>query len=108
MTPRRLRLTFVRVLLGLILPVIVVAGEHPVDRPIDFSRDVRPILSDRCYACHGPDKAKREADLRLDVAADATRDRDGRAAVVPGDPEESELIFRVEADDETVQMPPPD
>jgi hypothetical protein len=94
-------------LLGLILPMAAVAGEGPADRAIDFNRDVRPILSDRCYACHGPDKAQRKADLRLDLVDDATHDRDGHAAIVPGNPEESELVFRVEADEETVQMPPP-
>jgi hypothetical protein len=110
MNPGRLSLTFsgIRILLSLMLPMTVVAGERPADGTVDFNRDIRPILSDRCYTCHGPDKAERKAELRLDLAGDATRDRDGHAAIVPGNSDESELIFRVEADDETVQMPPPD
>ena len=55
---------------------------------IRYVRDVRPILSDRCFLCHGTDAAKRAADLRLDSFADATRDLgDGFAAIVPGDPD---------------------
>ena len=53
--------------------------------PIEFNRDIRPILSDRCYQCHGPDAAKRKADLRLDQEASAKADRDGGRAIVPGD-----------------------
>jgi hypothetical protein len=68
----------------------------------DFDRDIRPILSDRCYFCHGPDGERREADLRLD-------NRDGAIAsvVVPGKPAESELIARITSDDPDYQMPPP-
>jgi hypothetical protein len=67
-----------------------------------FNRDVRPILSDRCFACHGPDSAKRAADLRLDdrqAAIDAK-------AIVPGRPEESAILQRVLSDDPDVVMPP--
>lgn len=73
----------------------------------DYNRDVRPILAKNCYACHGPDEAKREANLRLDLGEDALRPRDeGAPAVVPGDPDASELIFRVTVEDETLRMPP--
>src|SRR5262249_34490612 len=71
-------------------------------------RDVRPILSDTCFACHGPDDQKRKANLRLD-----TRDgpfaklEGGGAAVVPGGPDESDLVFRIETDDPDLRMPPP-
>jgi len=77
------------------------------ERPVDFQRDVRPLLSEYCFACHGPDEATREADLRLDVAAAAYEDRGGQAAVVPGNPDESLLIERIEADDPDLRMPPP-
>ena len=65
---------------------------------VDFARDVKPILSDNCFACHGPDAATREADLRLDEREDVVRDRGGYAVVVPGDREASELWLRVHAD----------
>ena len=71
---------------------------------VDYGRDVQPILADRCYACHGPDSAKREAGLRLDRRSDAIANRDGFPAVVPGDPEASELVLRIR--DEVDPMPP--
>src|SRR4051812_32781252 len=74
---------------------------RPAEPPLEFNRDVRPILTDACFACHGPDKAKRKADLRLDTA------EGGKAAVVPGKPGESELIKRVTSEDDETVMPPP-
>src|SRR6056297_667539 len=73
--------------------------------PIRFSRDVLPILSDRCFHCHGPDAEHREAGLRLDQRESAVEDV---AAIVPGDPDESELLLRMTSDDPDLQMPPPD
>ena len=73
---------------------------------LDFRRDVQPILADRCFACHGPDAATREADLRLDVKADVLADRGGYAIVVPGDAEASELVLRILDEDDP--MPPRD
>ena len=70
---------------------------------IRFNRDIRPILSDACFACHGPDEAHREADLRLDVESSAKS-----LAIVPGDPEASELVARITSDDPDLLMPPPD
>jgi mono/diheme cytochrome c family protein len=75
--------------------------------PLRYDRDVRAILSDRCFRCHGPDAGKRQAELRLDVAESATALRDGKWAIVPGDPEQSELLRRVSSTDEDVRMPPP-
>ncbi|MFM9058699.1 MAG: PSD1 and planctomycete cytochrome C domain-containing protein [Planctomycetaceae bacterium] len=75
---------------------------------LDFNRDVRPILSDRCFACHGPDAEKREAGMRLDLREAATaRLDDGLTAVVPGDPAKSEIIARITSTDPDVVMPPP-
>src|SRR5581483_10375515 len=68
--------------------------------PIEFNRDIRPILSDACFQCHGPDKARRKADLHFDTEDGA------RAAVVPGKPEESEILRRVLAKDAKKRMPP--
>jgi mono/diheme cytochrome c family protein len=73
---------------------------------VSFNRDVRPILADNCFACHGPDASARQADLRLDVRAAATADRGGYPAIVPGDPAASELMVRVTAADEGLRMPP--
>ncbi len=70
---------------------------------VSFNREIRSILSENCFACHGPDKNSREADLRLD---DRTAAIDF-GAIVPGDPDASAIIQRIESDDDT-QMPPPD
>jgi hypothetical protein len=71
-----------------------------------FNRDVRLILSDRCFQCHGPDKRQRKASLRLDVREEAIKERDGVAAIVPGKPSASALIARIHSHDPEEQMPP--
>ena len=76
--------------------------------PIDFNRDIRPLLSDNCFHCHGPDAKKRKADLRLDIEANATADLGGHRAVVPGKPELSELVARIAHTDPQERMPPLD
>ena len=78
------------------------------ERPIDFNWDVRPILSDNCFRCHGPDEKNRQAGLRLDTAegAYAALRRPGTFAVVPGKPAESQLIFRITHANAVVRMPP--
>ena len=76
--------------------------------PLDFNRDVRPILSENCFQCHGQDPAKREAKLRLDERDSATHVRDGFAAILPGRPDESEVIRRIVSTDPTEVMPPPE
>lgn len=79
------------------------AEEEPT---LDFNRDVRPILSDKCFFCHGPDEHERKADLRLDVAEGAFADLGGYAAIIPGKPDESEFVYRLT--DEEDLMPPED
>jgi hypothetical protein len=75
---------------------------------VDFNRDVRPILSARCFKCHGPDDAARKAKLRLDTAEGAAAGgSSGEPAIVPGKPDQSELVRRIFADNETEVMPPP-
>ncbi|KAA3614486.1 MAG: DUF1553 domain-containing protein [Planctomycetota bacterium] len=74
----------------------------------DFNRDIRPILSDNCFYCHGPDREERKAGLRLDVPEGALGELSGGGfAIVPGELEESELWFRVDTDDDFDVMPPP-
>ena len=73
---------------------------------IRFNRDVRPILAN-CFSCHGPDEKKREAKLRLDVRASALAERDGVRAIVPGKPDESDVLARVQSHDPDELMPPP-
>ena len=75
--------------------------------PINFSRQIRPILSENCIACHGPDEKARKGKLRLDDEQDTKRDRKGDFVVLPGKPEQSELIKRIESTDPDDVMPPP-
>ena len=76
---------------------------------VSFVREVRPVLSDKCFACHGPDAARREGGFRLDVRESALAEADsGLRPIVPGDPEKSELMRRIVSDDEFEQMPPPE
>ncbi len=111
-------------LAALALPLLPMAGwtSEPSDAPNDtakpaiaprasvrYGRDVRPILSDRCFLCHGTDPETRAADLRLDTFMDATMDLGGGfAAIVPGDPEASLLFERITATDPHDIMPPPE
>ncbi|MBL9085096.1 MAG: hypothetical protein JNK76_25045, partial [Planctomycetales bacterium] len=74
---------------------------------VSFSRDIRPILSENCFACHGPDEKSRESGLRLDLEASAKQNREGTTAVVPGKPEDSAIIRRIESTDLDEVMPPP-
>ena len=79
------------------------------ERRIDFNRDVRPLLSNNCYFCHGPDEKERKGGdngLRLDIEKDAHADLGGRRAIVAGDPDSSELFRRIASTDESEQMPP--
>lgn len=77
------------------------------ERTISFNRDVRPILSDLCFQCHGPDEQQRQGNLRLDLAGSALKGGDSGAALVAGHPEASELMARILSTDPAVQMPPP-
>ena len=79
----------------------------PEDRPVSFDRDIRPILSNNCYRCHGPDDKERKADLRLDTKEGLFGDLGGHVAVSPKKPEESELLRRVLSADPGKKMPPP-
>jgi hypothetical protein len=78
-------------------------------RQIVFNRDIRPILADKCWSCHGPDAPAKKIKLRLDSEDAATADLGrGRRAIVPGNPEQSQLVRRITSDDEMMRMPPVD
>lgn len=85
--------------------LILVGGTRSGSADIDFNRDIRPILADNCFHCHGPDEATREADLRLDTEQGAFAARD---TIVRGDPAASELISRITHTDGDQRMPPAD
>jgi hypothetical protein len=74
--------------------------------PVEFNRDIRPILSDRCYTCHGPDKGNRKTQLRFDIEASAKADLGGRFAIVEGDPLKSEIVQRTTSQNKAMRMPP--
>jgi hypothetical protein len=93
----------VMAMVGLTASFALEAAEASKRTKLEFNRDIRPILSENCYACHGPDKNKRKAKLRLDDRASAL----SMEAFVPGKPDESELVARVQSDDAEQVMPPP-
>jgi hypothetical protein len=93
-----------KLLLLALAPISLSAAEPPVPAKIEFNRDVRPILSDNCFYCHGNDPKHREADLRLDLRDEAVNAK----AFVPGNAKQSELVARILTDDEDDLMPPPD
>lgn len=79
----------------------------PTDGRVNFNRDVKPILSEKCFKCHGPDAETVAAGLRLDLAEEATKDRKGKRAIVPGDPGASLVMQKVAHLDPNYLMPPP-
>ncbi len=96
--------------IALLLTVVVSTafGADAVPQSVDFNRDVRPILSNNCFHCHGPDPKDRQADLRLDVWKSVGKIRGAEAVIDAQNPAESELVKRITSDDPDVQMPPPD
>src|SRR5271157_2648872 len=90
-------------LAGLIVPASIGAAEASKRARVEFNRDIRPILWENCYTCHGPDKNRRKPKLRLDERASAV----GTQAIVPGKPDESELVARVFEEDAEQVMPRP-
>ncbi len=93
-------------LLGFLAGPVLVTGESP--QQIDYNFDIKPILSDRCYACHGPDEGARKADLRLDKQEGLFSElENGRQPIQPGNPKASEVYRRITAEDPDYRMPPP-
>lgn len=94
--------------LALVCGLTAAHAEESVPQSVEFNRDIRPILSDVCYKCHGPDKAKRKADLRFDFESSAKARFKDHFIIVPGQPTQSELIHRITTDDADDHMPPAD
>ncbi|MGA2596228.1 MAG: DUF1553 domain-containing protein [Bryobacteraceae bacterium] len=98
---------------GLLFPVLLavnaaVCAAQPSTRPVNFDRDIRPILSDNCFSCHGPDEKKRLANLRFDIQdGGAYSKRGSYQIIVPGDSKSSRLFQRVSASNSASRMPPP-
>ncbi|GAB2765923.1 DUF1553 domain-containing protein [Rhabdobacter roseus] len=92
------------------LPEEVALAMKEVPDQVDYSYHVKPILSDRCFACHGPDQNKQKAGLRLDVAEAALDKKceSGRKAIVPGNSKNSEVVYRILSGDPELMMPTPD
>jgi hypothetical protein len=92
------------------------AGSDPVTglqipQHIEFKFHVRPIISDKCFKCHGPDPSQRKAGLRLDIESEALaelKESPGKYAIVPGDPDNSMLVHRIHSEDPSTMMPPPE
>ena len=102
----------VLVVAGLLYGVIDLAkAKKEKENLISYNRDIRPILSDKCFSCHGPDVSKIKAGLRLDLPASAFAELEknkGHFAIVPGNPEKSELIKRISSNDPGIMMPMPE
>ncbi len=100
------------VVAGLLYGVIDLANaKKQKETLISYNRDIRPVLSDKCFSCHGPDVSKVKAGLRLDLPASAFAELEknkGHFAIVPGNPEKSELIKRISSNDPAIMMPMPE
>src|ERR1051326_6556147 len=104
------RCIFLSVNLGLVLiSWCAISAESPrkAAAHVDFDRDIRPILSENCYKCHGPDDGARKAKLRFDIRSEALKPaKSGEIPIVPGSPEKSQLVARITAADLDDPMPP--
>jgi hypothetical protein len=111
---KKYKLSFVLIIIATLVAGItcfVLMNNTKEEKPISYNKDIRPILSDKCFSCHGPDVTKMKAGLRLDkpenALAELTKNK-GHFAIVPGSPEKSELIRRIESNDPNVIMPQPE
>jgi len=111
---KKYKLSFVLIIIAALVAGItffVLMNNTKKEKPISYNKDIRPILSDKCFSCHGPDVTKMKAGLRLDkpenALAELTKNK-GHFAIVPGSPEKSELIRRIASNDPNVIMPQPE
>ncbi len=91
-----------------LLIALALVWSSPADAKVSFNREIRPILSEQCFSCHGFDAKHRKADLRLDTREGALADNDGVRAIIPGEPAKSELWKRLLSQDPEEVMPPPE
>src|SRR5262245_26093924 len=97
------RLSIILAVLAVFRPTLAASGE------VSFNSQVRPVFSDRCLSCHGPDEKNRKGKLRLDTADGGVfREKSGKFVVKPGSPDQSELYKRLVSKDPDEKMPPPD
>src|SRR5204862_3882293 len=104
LAPRVLRIRYTQAMRYLLWVAVAIFGVHALSGAdsdkISFNRDIRPIMSDTCFRCHGPDKSSRMAGMRLDIREEALKaNRAGAAPIVPGDPTKSAIVARVFATD---------
>ena len=98
---------FCETLSGLVLGVGGVTCALGADQPaVEFDRDIRPLLADRCYACHGPDESARTTELRFDTKEGAFTDLGGYQAISPSNPDQSEMFKRITTEETALRMPP--
>jgi phage gpG-like protein len=111
---KKYKLSFVLIIIAALVAGVtffVFMNNTKEEKPISYNKDIRPILSDKCFSCHGPDVTKMKAGLRLDKPENALAElskNKGHYAIVPGSPEKSELIRRIESTDPNVIMPQPE
>ncbi|MDB5391884.1 MAG: hypothetical protein JWM11_7530, partial [Planctomycetaceae bacterium] len=106
--PMRLHLnSFMLTSLAIIVSSSFVLAQEPAAKPVNFVRDIRPILARTCYECHGPDEEHRKGELRLDTPEGAFAKHDGQAAFVAKHAEQSEALRRIVSTDDSERMPPP-
>ncbi|WP_460514057.1 PSD1 and planctomycete cytochrome C domain-containing protein [Cyclobacterium sediminis] len=119
MNKKRKSISYIRPLLGLLFLTVIgcankeerEANLEPFPEVVSYNFHIRPILSDNCYACHGPDANSREAGLRLDLESEAfkaLKENPSGYALVPGKPHQSEVYLRINSEDENQMMPPAD
>ena len=106
-TPRFFASLFITVMFAPVIAMGLAAASADTP-PLSFNRDIRPILSENCYQCHGFDASTRKGKRRIDTFEGATAERNDIRAIVPRDPDASELWMRVTSRDEDEVMPPPD
>jgi hypothetical protein len=108
-TPKGYGVTIAASALAVVVSLSRGAAPAWANDPIDFQWDIRPIFAEHCLQCHGPDEGARQAGLRLDVRQEAiSRGKSGEVTIIPGKPEDSEILRRATSDDPNVVMPPPD
>src|SRR5574341_225011 len=94
-------------LLAGLLPAWLCGQVSPPAKPVDFDREIRPILSDKCFTCHGPDEKQRQVGMRLDTREGAFADRGGYQVIVPGNASKSRMYQRISHERKAMRMPPP-